>query len=64
MGGAAAILTKANEDYQKGAYRGVAKVTNLIVFADPENQKARQLCQKALTQLGYQAESGTWRNEY
>lgn len=64
MGGAAAILTKANEDYQKGAYRWVAKVTNLIVFADPENQKARQLCQKALTQLGYQAESGTWRNEY
>ena len=64
MGGAQKILQKAEEDYQKGNYRWVAKVTNLIVFSEPDNLKARLLCQKALTQLGYQAESGTWRNEY
>lgn len=64
MGGAQKILQKAEEDYQKGNYRWVAKVTNLIVFSEPDNLEARLLCQKALTQLGYQAESGTWRNEY
>lgn len=64
MGGAQKILQKAAEDYQNGNYRWVAKVTNLIVFAEPDNQDARLLCNKALTQLGYQAESGTWRNEY
>lgn len=64
MGGAANILENAAIDYQNGKYRWVAKVTNLIVFSDPSNQEARLLCKKALTQLGYQAESGTWRNEY
>lgn len=64
MGGAQKILQKAEEDYQKGNYRWVAKVTNLIVFTEPDNLAARLLCQRALTQLGFQAESGTWRNEY
>ncbi len=35
-----------------------------LVFADPSNQAARDLCADALEQLGYQAESGTWRNAY
>ncbi|MBU5363284.1 MBL fold metallo-hydrolase [Enterococcus raffinosus] len=64
MGGAEKVLQKAAEDYRNGNYRWVAKVTNLIVFAEPNNLEARHLCNKALTQLGYQAESGTWRNEY
>jgi alkyl sulfatase BDS1-like metallo-beta-lactamase superfamily hydrolase len=34
------------------------------VNADPENQDARNLCADALEQLGYMAESGTWRNCY
>ena len=34
------------------------------MFADPTNQAARELCADALEQLGYQAESGTWRNAY
>lgn len=64
MGGAAKILDKARQDFEEGNYQWVAKVTNLIVFAEPENTAARELCCKALAQLGYQAESGTWRNEY
>ncbi|MDT2763991.1 alkyl sulfatase dimerization domain-containing protein [Enterococcus asini] len=64
MGGGEKLLLKAQEDYEAGDYQWVAKVTNLLVFAEPENQAARQLCAQALTQLGYQAESGTWRNEY
>ena len=39
-------------------------MTKELVFADPTNQKARDLCADALEQLGYQSESGTWRNSY
>lgn len=34
------------------------------MFADPTNIDARLLCADAMEQLGYQAESGPWRNEY
>lgn len=58
------VLRKAKEDYDKGEYQWVAELTNMLVFADPENQDARYLCADALEQLAYQAESGTWRNAY
>lgn len=54
----------AKADFDKGEYQWVAEVTNTIVFADPANTDARLLCADALEQLGYQAESGPWRNEY
>ncbi len=57
-------LRKAKEDFDKGEYQWVAEFTNTIVYSDPENQAARLLCADALEQLGYQAESGTWRNAY
>ncbi len=58
------VLRKAKEDFDKGEYQWVAEVTNVLVYADPENKAARLLCADALEQLGYQAESGTWRNAY
>ena len=58
------VLKKAKEDYDKGEYQWVAELTDMLVFADPENQDARYLCADALEQLAYQAESGTWRNAY
>lgn len=64
MGGTDAILNKAREDYKKGNYRWVAEVLNHVVFADPNNQTARNLEADALEQLGYQSEAGTWRNFY
>ena len=64
MGGADAILKKAKEDYNQGNYRWVAQVVSKIVFADPGNLEARNLEADALEQLGYQAESGPWRNFY
>lgn len=64
MGGASAILKKAQQDYKQGNYRWVAQVLNNLVFADPNNQKARLLEADALEQLGYQTENATWRNEY
>ena len=64
MGGADSILQKAKSDYDKGNYRWVAQVVSKVVFADPENKAARNLEADALEQLGYQAESGPWRNFY
>lgn len=64
MGGTEALLKKAREYYSKGDYRWVAEVVNHAVFADPNNQEAKNLQADALEQLGYQAESGPWRNFY
>ena len=58
------VLEMAHADYEKGEYQWVAQITNTLVFADPENKDARYLCADALEQLGYQAESGAWRNAY
>ena len=57
-------LQMAKADFDKGEYQWVAEITNAIVFADPTNIDARLLCADAMEQLGYQAESGPWRNEY
>jgi alkyl sulfatase BDS1-like metallo-beta-lactamase superfamily hydrolase len=64
MGGADAVLAKAKESYDKGDYRWVAQAVNHVVLADPDNQAAKDLQADALEQLGYQAESGPWRNFY
>ncbi|MCH9817235.1 MAG: MBL fold metallo-hydrolase [Actinomycetia bacterium] len=64
MGGAQAVLEKARESYVAGEYRWVAQVVNHVVFADPSNEVARALQADALEQMGYQAESGPWRDFY
>jgi len=64
MGGADALVSKAKQYYAKGEYRWVAEVVNHAVFADPNNQAAKNLQADALEQMGYQAESGPWRNFY
>ena len=58
------VLEMARADYEAGEYQWVAQITNALVFADPANEQARYLCADALEQLGYQAESGAWRNAY
>ncbi len=42
----------------------MAQLVNHVVFADPNNRAARLLQADALEQLGYQAESGPWRDFY
>lgn len=64
LGDTDAVLEKAQADFDRGEYQWVAQITRELVYADPENQAARNLCADALEQLGYQAESGTWRNAY
>ncbi len=64
MGGVKEVLKKARKYYDEGEYRWVAQVVNHAVFADPDNQEAKNLQADALEQLGYIAESGPWRNFY
>jgi alkyl sulfatase BDS1-like metallo-beta-lactamase superfamily hydrolase len=63
-GGATNLLENAQAAYDKGEYRWVAEVLNHLVFAEPENRDARSLLANAYDQLGYQAESGPWRDVY
>jgi alkyl sulfatase BDS1-like metallo-beta-lactamase superfamily hydrolase len=58
------VLEKAKEDYEKGEYQWVAEITNALVFRNPSNLEARYLNADALEQLGFQAETATWRNAY
>jgi alkyl sulfatase BDS1-like metallo-beta-lactamase superfamily hydrolase len=64
MGGAAAVIARAHEDFKAGNYRWVAQVMDQVVFADPANSEARELTAQAFEQLGYLAESAIWRNSY
>ena len=64
MGGARAVLAKAQKAYDAGDYRWVVEMVNHLVFAEPGDAAARALQANALEQLGYQSESGIWRNEY
>jgi alkyl sulfatase BDS1-like metallo-beta-lactamase superfamily hydrolase len=64
MGGAAAAIKRAQDDFKSGNYRWVASVMSDVVFADPKNREARDLGADSLEQLGYQSENATWRNAY
>lgn len=64
IGGEEAVMEKAKEAYNQGEYRWTATLLNNLVFANPNHKAARQLLADTYSQLGYQAESGPWRNFY
>lgn len=64
MGGADSVLEKARNSFEQGEYRWVAEVLNHVVFAEPDNKAAKDLLAETYRQLGYQAESGPWRDVY
>lgn len=64
MGGPAAVIARARDDFKAGHYRWVAEVMDQLVFADPSNQEARSLAGDAFEQLAYLSESAPWRNAY
>ena len=63
-GGSAGVMAKAQTAFDTGEYRWVAELLNHLVFADPDNEAAKNLLADAYEQMGYQAESGPWRNFY
>ena len=64
MGGMETLLANARRSFEAGDYRWVAQVLRHAVFTDPTNVEARNLQADAFEQLGYQAESGPWRDVY
>jgi alkyl sulfatase BDS1-like metallo-beta-lactamase superfamily hydrolase len=63
-GGQEALLSRARDAYDRADYRWAAELINHLVFADPENADAKALLAATYDQLGYQAESGPWRDVY
>jgi alkyl sulfatase BDS1-like metallo-beta-lactamase superfamily hydrolase len=61
-GGADPLLAHARDAYDRGDFRWVVEVVNHLVFAEPDNDEAKELQARALEQLAYGAENGTWRN--
>ena len=64
MGGADAVVERAQESFAEGDLRWVAEVLNHVVFAQPDHAGARALLADTYEQLGYGAENGTWRSVY
>jgi alkyl sulfatase BDS1-like metallo-beta-lactamase superfamily hydrolase len=64
MGGIDAVMARARADFERGEYRWVAEVMKHAVHAHPQHAGARELAAQALEQMGFQAESATWRNAY
>jgi len=64
MGGAAKVIENARAAYDAGEYRWATTLLNQLVFADPDNAEAKSLLAATYDQLGYQAESGPWRDVY
>jgi alkyl sulfatase BDS1-like metallo-beta-lactamase superfamily hydrolase len=64
MGGAAEVLRQARLAFEQGEYRWAAMLLDHLVFAEPGNDAARELLAASYDQLGYQAESGPWRDVY
>ncbi len=64
MGGGPAIISKAQELFDAGQYRHAMEILNKLVYAEPQNQNAKDLLAATFEQLGYQYESASMRNVF
>ncbi len=64
MGGIDRVVAAAQSAFDRGEYRWTAELLNQAVFAQPDHKAAKELLARTYDQLGYVAESGSWRNEY
>lgn len=64
MGGSEKIIAKGTELYEKGKYLEVTEILNKLVYAEPQNQKAKELLADAFEQIGYQQENTGLRNSF
>lgn len=63
-GGEDKLLAAAQAAFAGGDYRWAATLANHLVFANPKNRDGKMLLASAYEQLGFQAESSSWRNIY
>lgn len=64
MGGAERAMEIGAAAYEEGDYRWAARLFNHVVFAGQGDRFARGWLAAAYEQLGFQAESGAWRDYY
>jgi alkyl sulfatase BDS1-like metallo-beta-lactamase superfamily hydrolase len=64
MGGAEKILSMGRLLYKMGQYRHAQEILNKLVYAEPQNQKAKDLLADVFEQIGYQQESPSVRNSF
>ena len=64
MGGTDKIMSKGQELHDQGKYLEASEILNKLVFAEPENQPAKDLLADVYEQLGYQQENPGLRNSF
>jgi alkyl sulfatase BDS1-like metallo-beta-lactamase superfamily hydrolase len=64
MGGADRIIAKGRELHEQGKYREATEILNKLVYAEPQNQTAKDLLADVFEQIGYQKESPSVRNSF
>jgi len=64
MGGSDKIIAKGKELYDQGMYRHSQEILNKLVYAEPQNQVAKDLLADVFEQIGYQQESPSVRNSF
>ena len=64
MGGAENIMAKGTALFNEGKYLEASEILNKLIFAEPQNQAARDLLADVYEQLGYQQENPGLRNAF
>ena len=64
MGGSERIISKGKDLYDQGKYLYAVEILNKLVFAEPNNQPAKDLLADVYEQIGYQRESTGTRNSF
>lgn len=64
MGGGNAVLLRATQLEEQGEYRLAMEILSKLVYAQPQNQAAKDLLAQVFEQLGYQYESASLRNVF
>jgi alkyl sulfatase BDS1-like metallo-beta-lactamase superfamily hydrolase len=64
MGGASKIISKGKQLFDEGKYHHATEILNKLVYAEPQNQTAKDLLADVFEQIGYQKESPSVRNSF
>ncbi len=64
MGGSEPIIRKGLELFEEGKYRHAQEILDKLVWAEPDNQEARDLLADVWEQIGYQQENPGLRNSF
>ncbi len=64
MGGSEVVIQKAKKLFDGGKYLLAQELLNKVVYADPNNKRAKFLLADTFEQIGYQQESPSVRNSF